>query len=93
MLRGKIRCHKIQNDHGKLPAVGIGVAVYLPGIGTPSWRLYRTTLSVLRNLWEGENTSVPVPGFPAARRWVSLTDQSLYKLDNGFFRRDDNTYQ
>jgi len=63
MLRGEVRCHQIQNDHGKLPAVGIGVAVYLPGIGTPSWRLCHNLISGAQPLGRGKIPAFPFPVF------------------------------
>jgi hypothetical protein len=60
MLRGKVRCLQIQDDHGELPAVGIDAAVYLPGIGTPSWRLDDDTTNDTQPLGRA-NTDIRVP--------------------------------
>jgi hypothetical protein len=71
MLRGGVRCHQIQNDHGKSPAVGIGAAVHLPGIGTPSWQLGHDLISGTQPL-ESENTGARILAFPARQQMGQL---------------------
>jgi hypothetical protein len=67
MLRGEVRCHQIQNDRGKLPAVGIGVAVYLPGIGTPSWRLFPQPYQGRATFGKGKIPELPFQVFRRAQ--------------------------